>query len=177
SSPTLTPPSPSLTLTPPKTKELLLKSVPNGTFVTRIERISFVFRKPTTRITRRGSPRTPLGTSYAALVCYWCARQSGRTNDRPAQRRGGATSRRRGAALRRQYGRLRAGAANYSRFAPDVADAFDSYDVFVDSKKFTSWRVSFAAAIHFAGFDTLYSASKPSSSSLRSARYFTYWLM
>jgi hypothetical protein len=30
-----------------------------------------------------------------------------------------------------------------------------SYEVFVDSKKLTSWRVSFAVAIHFAGFDTL----------------------
>jgi hypothetical protein len=40
-------------------------------------------------------------------------------------------------------------------FALLVADAFDSYDVFVDSKKFTSCRVSFAAAIHFAGFETL----------------------
>jgi hypothetical protein len=36
-----------------------------------------------------------------------------------------------------------------------VAEAFDSYEVFVDSKKLTSCRVSLAAAIHFAGFDTL----------------------
>src|SRR5450830_1269115 len=62
-------------------------------------------------------------------------------------------------------------------FALTVAFAFDSYEVFVDSKKLTSCSVSFAAAIHLAGFDTLYSASKPSSSSRRSARYFTYWLM
>jgi len=55
--------------------------------------------------------------------------------------------------------------------------ALTSYDVFVDSKKLTSCRVSFAVAIHFAGFDTLYSGSKPSSSRRRSARYFTYWLM
>ena len=55
--------------------------------------------------------------------------------------------------------------------------ALTSYEVFVDSKKLTSWRVSFAVAIHFAGFDTLYSGSKPSSSRRRSARYLTYWLM
>jgi hypothetical protein len=36
-----------------------------------------------------------------------------------------------------------------------AAFAFDSYDVFVDSKKLTSCSVSFAVAIHFAGFDTL----------------------
>ena len=60
---------------------------------------------------------------------------------------------------------------------PVDAFAFDSYDVFVDSKKLTSSSVSFAVAIHFAGFDTLYSASNPSSSRRRSARYLTYWLM
>src|SRR3954471_19376793 len=60
---------------------------------------------------------------------------------------------------------------------PVEAFALDSYDVFVDSKKFTSSRVSFAVAIHLAGFATLYSASNPSSSSRRSARYLTYWLM
>jgi len=65
----------------------------------------------------------------------------------------------------------------YSFLTPDDAEAFDSYDVFVDSKKFTSCRVSFAVAIHLAGFVTLYSVSNPSSSSRRSARYFTYWLM
>jgi hypothetical protein len=53
----------------------------------------------------------------------------------------------------------------------------DSYEVFVDSKKFTSCSVSLAVAIHFAGFVTLYSVSNPSSSRRRSARYFTYWLM
>jgi hypothetical protein len=53
------------------------------------------------------------------------------------------------------------GLCGYSLEAPTVAGfeevalAFDSYDVFVDSKKFTSWRVSLAAAIHFAGFATL----------------------
>jgi hypothetical protein len=62
-------------------------------------------------------------------------------------------------------------------FDATVADALDSYDVLVDSKKFTSCRVSFAVAIHLAGLVTLYSASKPSSSSRRSARYLTYWLM
>jgi hypothetical protein len=38
--------------------------------------------------------------------------------------------------------------------------------VFVDSKKFTNCKVSFAVAIHLAGFDTLYSVSKPRSSKL-----------
>lgn len=33
--------------------------------------------------------------------------------------------------------------------------ALTSYDVFVDSKKLTSCRVSLAVAIHLAGFDTL----------------------
>ena len=40
-------------------------------------------------------------------------------------------------------------------FVETVADAFDSYEVFVDSKKLTNCRVSFAAAIHFAGLETL----------------------
>ena len=40
-------------------------------------------------------------------------------------------------------------------FVPTVALAFASYEVFVDSKKFTSSSVSLAVAIHFAGFDTL----------------------
>lgn len=36
-----------------------------------------------------------------------------------------------------------------------VAWALTSYEVLVASKKFTSWSVSFAVAIHLAGFDTL----------------------
>jgi hypothetical protein len=55
--------------------------------------------------------------------------------------------------------------------------ALTSYEVLVDSKKFTNCKVSFAVAIHLAGFETLYSVSNPSSSRRRSARYFTYWLM
>ena len=54
-----------------------------------------------------------------------------------------------------RFSRRTAATTAYSLFAFVVADAFDSYDVFVDSKKFTSWRVSLAAAIHLAGFDTL----------------------
>jgi hypothetical protein len=40
-------------------------------------------------------------------------------------------------------------------FEPEDAEAFDSYEVLVDSKKLTSCSVSFAAAIHFAGLVTL----------------------
>jgi len=43
----------------------------------------------------------------------------------------------------------------HSAFALVVADALASYEVLVDSKKFTSSRVSLAVAIHLAGFETL----------------------
>lgn len=39
--------------------------------------------------------------------------------------------------------------------APTIAEALDSYEVLVDSKKLTSCSVSLAAAIHLAGLETL----------------------
>ena len=56
------------------------------------------------------------------------------------------------------------------------ARASTSYEVLVDSKKFTSCKVSLAVAIHLAGLTPVV-GSNPNSSRRRSARYFTYWLM
>ncbi len=66
-----------------------------------------------------------------------------------------------GPVARRERSEWIAAPAYHGAIAPNcgsyflVACALTSYDVLVASKKFTNWRVSFAVAIHLAGFDTL----------------------